>query len=726
MRTLLIDNYDSYTFNLFQLLAEVNGDDPIVVRNDQLALSTLTRLQFDNVVISPGPGHPARDRDFGVCRELLRTTTRPVLGVCLGHQGIADVYGGAVTRASRVMHGDRSAVGHTGRGLFAGIPQQFKVVRYHSLAVEEPLPKDLTVTARADDGTVMAVEHTRRPMWGVQFHPESVCTEHGRRLLENFTDLSRTFLDDHRIAEAQGAGTGDVSVVPNRVISSHAPGIGSLRVVSRRIPLFPDPEAVFETLFADSDAAYWLDSSRVGTSMGRFSFMGDADGPYAQVLRYRTDAGRLEVRTRTATRHIEETVFDYVAAQLAEHRIASPELPFDFNCGFVGYFGYELKAECGARRAHAAAEPDALLIFADRMVVFDHRDHAVFVLTLAPAASAEPSASWIDCVEACLKRISERSRAASDPPMPALQASFHLSRARERYLADIKACQDLLARGESYEICLTNRLHVDQRVESWDAYKALRAFNPAPYSAFVRAADVAVLSSSPERFLKLDRNRVLEAKPIKGTAPRGAAPDEDRRLQQGLGSGEKERAENLMIVDLLRNDLGLVCEAGSVTVPVLMNVETYHTVHQLVSTIRGRVRPGLTEVDCLKAAFPGGSMTGAPKLRTMEIIDELEGEARGAYSGALGFLALNGTLDLSIVIRTIVINGESTSIGVGGAITIQSEPEEEFEEIMLKGRAPLTALSAALSPGPARRRPGMGATTSGARSRPKAAAPGHG
>ncbi len=662
MRTLLIDNYDSYTFNLFHLLGEVNGEEPIVVRNDELSWEELAATAVDNIVISPGPGRPEHERDVGVSLDALQRATVPVLGVCLGHQALAHSSGGAIDHAPEVMHGRLSEIHHDGRGVFAGIPRGFAAVRYHSLAVGA-VPDALRVTAWTPDHVVMGLEHRERPLWGVQFHPESISTEYGATLLRNFRDLTRARRRPPRPATGNS--------------------------IHYRTSAWRDPEAVFVALYGEHEHAVWLDSSRAEPGLARFSFVGAPDGPLGQVVRYDVGSGTLTVNGEE--RH--ESVLDYCERELKRLRAVAPELPFDFTCGFAGYFGYELKAECGGQLVHRSPLPDAALVFCDRLIAFDHDERRVHLVALAEPARVAAAEAWLAETERRLETL-PAAPASAAPGVP----SFTAREGRDAYLANIADCLHEIVEGETYEVCLTTQLHADGAIDPLPAYRALRARNPAPHAALLRLGDVSVLSSSPERFLRLDRERIVESRPIKGTAPRAAHPMEDAYRAAALRADAKSRAENLMIVDLVRNDLGRVCALGTVSVRALMAVESYATVHQLVTTVRGKLRPQTTAIDCIRAAFPGGSMTGAPKLRTMEIIDRLEGGPRGVYSGALGFLSVSGTADLSIVIRTLVASPHGLQIGSGGAIVAASDPDAEHDEMVLKARAVLEAVGGRLAP----------------------------
>jgi para-aminobenzoate synthetase len=340
-------------------------------------------------------------------------------------------------------------------------------------------------------------------------------------------------------------------------------------------------------------------------------------------------------------------------------------------------------------------------MFANRLIAVDHVRRRTHVLAVCHGDEQEAE-RWLDGAELAVLESLAAAPPESDSPSASDDGAdepvvFHCGRGREQYLADIARCQAALTAGESYEVCLTDQIHTDASPDPWQLYRFLRRRNPAPFAAYLKLGEVTVLSSSPERFLGIDRDRRMQARPIKGTASRAADPAEDEAMRAGLLNDEKTFAEHLMIVDLLRNDLGRVCEVDSVRVPEFMVVEPYATVHQLISTVTGMLQPERTPVEGVRACFPGGSMTGAPKLRTMEIIDGIEREARGVYSGALGYFGLDGCVDLSIVIRTIVIRPGDTTIGAGGAIVMQSDPEEEFDEVLLKARAPMSAIAQAVT-----------------------------
>ncbi|QFZ22463.1 aminodeoxychorismate synthase component I [Saccharothrix syringae] len=702
MRTLLIDNHDSFTFNLFQYLAEVNGREPVVIANDDPRFRLSWLPSFDNVVISPGPGRPQEPGDFGLCRAVVEHAELPLLGVCLGHQGLCLAHGATVGLVTP-RHGVVDEVRHTGEDLFAGLPSPLQVVRYHSLAVSD-LPASLEATAwSGSDGVLMGVRHRSRPAWGVQFHPESVCTAHGHRLLANFRDLTEGASAGAAVVPAGvlGAGPGALPEAGPAVPSPAAPspvdpeplappgvgpvaGSGEREVLVRRVDAHPPPEAVFAALYGTSAEAFWLDSSLAGPR-GRFSVMGDASGPLARVARYDVATGRVTVG---GVEH-PGPFLDWLEADLAAWRVAPPDVPFEFALGWVGYLGYELKAECGGDAAHRSEQPDAAFVFADRALVFDHDSRRVHLLALSDDG-------WLDRTAQFLREFPATPAtpatpaAPPAPPRPAGPATARHGRAQ--YLKLVAACQEAITAGESYEVCLTNEVTWRGALDPWEAYRFLRSESPAPFGALLRFGALSVLSTSPERFIRVDRRGVVESEPIKGTRPRGADPAEDRALRTSLATSPKDRAENLMIVDLVRNDLGLNAEVGSVEVPRLFAVESYATVHQLVSTVRARLRSGSSAVSAVRAAFPGGSMTGAPKIRTMQIVDGLEAGPRGVYSGALGYFSLSGTADFSIVIRTLVVDGDKASFGVGGAVIALSDPQAEFEETTVKAAALLRLL----------------------------------
>jgi para-aminobenzoate synthetase len=700
MSTLLIDNYDSYTYNVFHLLAAVSGEEPIVVHNDAATWRALDRWDYDAIVLSPGPGRPERWHDFGVCSDVLRQSEIPVLGVCLGHQGIGQMLDGQVASAPVVMHGRLSKVRHDGTGLFAGIPQEFSVVRYHSLMVGSQLGRDGRVTAWTDEGIVMGVEHCRRPIWGVQFHPESIATEHGRKLFENFYELAAEHRRVRRANEPRKPKPPTPKMRARKTTEEPAPA----RLLTRSLAGLPSAESLFKRLFGDCDHAFWLDSAGAPSRLAQRSFLGTSGGPNRLLLEYDVEEKAVRRISSDGTSTEPGSIFEVLDLEMAKRTLmADTELPPGLVGGFVGYLGYECKADCGSPNVHQSDVPDAVMILANRILALDHLSGRTTVLALCGPDDVDQQRAWLAEAETAVgELLADGPAEAQEGALPLPPAAgeseveevvFRCGRGRERYLADIARCQSELAAGESYEVCLTDQIHTDASPDPFTLYRGLRRRNPAPFSAYLKLGDVTIASSSPERFVGMDRDRKVQARPIKGTTPRSSDPLQDAANRDFLQKDEKTFAEHLMIVDLLRNDLGRVCELDSVRVPEFMIVERYTTVHQLISTITGTLDAQHSPVQLVRACFPGGSMTGAPKLRTMSIIDGIEREARGVYSGSIGYFGFDGSVDLNIVIRTIVMRPGATTIGAGGAIVMQSDPQDEFDEILLKARAPMSAIA---------------------------------
>ncbi|WOF21794.1 anthranilate synthase component I family protein [Microbacterium betulae] len=458
---------------------------------------------------------------------------------------------------------------------------------------------------------------------------------------------------------------------------------GTWLVWTEEHPLEAEPDALFAHLYgADGAPAVWLDSASQAYGSGRYSLMGAPEGPRDHVLAFWAADGRLAVDGQPAgTGH---DLWRLVGERLDRNPSEAPAgLPF--AGGYVGAVGYGVKS-VGARPRSDA--PDAQLAHLSRFLVLDHLVSRLHVVATGPASDEAEARAWI---ERTVDRIAH-VRPLPRPAAPVRAGAAATSVTRDRYLDDLAAVRAWLRAGDSYEACYTYSLRFASDEAPFDVYRRLRRTNPAPYASYLRLDGRDVLSCSPERYLAVTSSGWAETKPIKGTARREADPASDREAARALAADPKTRSENLMIVDLLRNDLGRVCAPGTVTVPRLMAVESYATVHQLVTSVRGRLLPRrAAAVHAAEALFPPGSMTGAPKRRTVELLDGLEAAARGLYSGVIGAFSRCGAVDLAVVIRTAVVSDGLVEIGTGGAITIESDPESEADETVAKATPLLQA-----------------------------------
>ncbi|SEE90604.1 para-aminobenzoate synthetase [Arthrobacter alpinus] len=482
-----------------------------------------------------------------------------------------------------------------------------------------------------------------------------------------------------------------------------------------RLDGLPPAEDLFHALYGQAENAVWLDSSMAGdgtaaatkeaAARSRFSIMADNSGGFGQLARH--SRGLTTVCSGQVTARIRGPFFRWLDSVWGRKAVRAPQhYPGDFTLGWLGYLGYELKAETGgSARTEESTIPDAALLFAGRAVVMDHQENCLYALTLSgphqPGSRLEAEDFRTAVRTAHAATQGELASTAGHPASSIHGAAPHFTAwdGERRYKDMIAASQAEIHDGNSYEICLTTQLeaHTTEPVDPWVAYRALRKRNPAPFAAFLRVSSLSVCSTSPERFLRIDADGRMRAEPIKGTRRRDTDPGVDAALKADLASSLKDRAENVMIVDLLRNDLSHFALPESLTVPRLCAIESYATVHQMVSTIEAQLAPGSSRAQAVAAAFPAGSMTGAPKISTMAILDTLEAGPRGIYSGAIGYFSLNAATDLSVVIRTLVLQdkhdgGTHLSLGIGGAITADSEDEAEWQEIQAKAYGVLSTL----------------------------------
>ncbi|MFB2586073.1 anthranilate synthase component I family protein [Herbiconiux liukaitaii] len=490
-------------------------------------------------------------------------------------------------------------------------------------------------------------------------------------------------------------------------------------LIRRPLAVAADPAEVFQALAGDAENAFWLDSGPTATTGRSYLGVPAAVHPcrsWADLRALLADLGPLP--PEPAPLPPESAPFSPEPEPLSPEPTSLPTAPNGprFHLGWVGWLSYELGLPDGA-----SVGPDAaMLLRVDRAVEFDHATGEVTLLTLRDPDAA----AWLDRIEALITSLTRRTThspldTGAHPlsvdelahPSPGAGAGAGVgapalvARPRHKYRAYaalVDACKATIARGDAYQLCLTNEFRVDVRPDPLSTYLRLRTLSPTHHGGYLKVGERALLSASPEQFLAVTADGTVSSKPIKGTRPRGAGPVEDALLARELAASAKERAENLMIVDLVRNDLSKVAALGTVAVPVLLEVETYPQVHQLVSTVQATLAEGRTGLDAVEACFPAGSMTGAPKRSAVRRLAELEAAPRGIYSGAFGYFSLDGAVDLAMVIRSIVIDGSGASVGAGGGITALSEPWDEVEETRVKASA-LLAVLGARSPEPEER-----------------------
>jgi anthranilate synthase component 1 len=458
------------------------------------------------------------------------------------------------------------------------------------------------------------------------------------------------------------------------------------------------PVSAFLAIAEKQSHAFLLESIERGEQIGRYTFLGAA--PY---MRVKAHKGKVEIERGRKRELADGSIFQVVKRLLREHRVATVSGLPPFTSGAVGYFAYDVVRQLENIGEHAKDDlscPDAELMFFDRLLAFDHLRHQIHIVAAADVSRESPRRAY----DRAIHDIAALERTLAAGLSPALwrkpakpktgKLKIHPRTRRDVYMRNVERCKEYIAAGDIFQVVFSQRFDFTPEVAPFDLYRALRQVNPSPYLYFLKMADTHILGSSPELLVRVT-GRKLEYRPIAGTRPRGRDAAEDARLEQQVRNDEKERAEHVMLVDLGRNDLGRVSEFGSVKVKELMYVERYSHVMHLVSALEGTLRKDLDALDAFAACFPAGTLTGAPKVRAMQIIEELEPTRRGIYGGSVLYADFAGNLDSCIGIRTMLMQGKKAYLQAGGGIVADSDPAAEFQESMNKAGALLRAVEMA-------------------------------
>lgn len=465
----------------------------------------------------------------------------------------------------------------------------------------------------------------------------------------------------------------------------------SVKPILYELDYFPDAVSVYESIRNEPYSSF-LDSGTDAGKLGRFSFIGL--DPFMVVESKGED---IKVLTQDGTEAVKSNPFVFLKSLLYHYKTESLAGDIPFTSGCIGYFSYDLRyfiEELPSISGDDIRTPDMLLSFYDIVVIFDNLLKKAYISSsgLPHLDNARNRDRAERRFEFAKKRIREEEFTSRNSNFLFSNNNISSNFTKQDYAKAIKTAKEYIREGDIYQVNLSQRLSSGFDGDTFELYKTLRRINPAPFAAYLSFEDFQIVSASPERFIKIT-GRHIETRPIKGTRPRGINEADDARLRQELQASEKDKAEHLMIVDLERNDIGKVCEYGSVAPEEFIIIETYATVHHLVSTVTGKLKDDVGVVDCLCSCFPGGSITGAPKIRAMEIIEEIEPVKRGIYTGSIGYIDTSGNADLSIVIRTIVVKGGMAYFQVGGGIVADSDPDKEYDETMDKARAMIDALN---------------------------------
>lgn len=757
---LLVDSYDSFSHNLRRLIEENTNKEVVTIFNDTFAPDEYEKAfdnwikYFDYIIVGPGPGHPNNDSDIGIIKWLYQrhqlnpSEAIPTLGVCLGFQSLCSVFGNEVIRLDTIKHGQVYTIIPSSSELFGTLDEElapFSSVRYHSLHVAlSTLNNSIVPLAICNepgsipDTVLMAGKHRDLPLYGVQYHPESICSNKGDKLIQKFDTIASAYNTHHRkdLAEHQQSkelsninegNAAERAVHENSLIREFKDNAASIQLQKFKLDDGILPIDVCDHLHSSGTDFFFLNSA---SEPGTWSIIALPIADENETITHSTDDPSCVLvlkykSSKEAERVQVDSVWEFFASRMESKYCSRATLekqignvhprPLPFLGGYLGLFSYEEGKYVNPEKHESFCvgnTPDTKLVFIERAILHDRSSNDWFVVSLHSSAG---ESEWRGELVSSLQQAKSIKIDLSAVPTSVLllckekdQKIKYEFPDKEVYEKQFQICQDYLHSGDSYELCLTTqlKLFLPKYLDTWSMYKVLALHkNPSPYSSYMNFDDCVLISSSPERFMSwvdnpnVSGSKFVELRPIKGTVKNTA--EMTLEAATTILRTPKEMGENLMIVDLIRHDLNTFID--DVSVSSLMTVEEYKTVFQLVSVIQGNLSPAkkFTGIDVLQLSLPPGSMTGAPKKRSVEILQDIEalqkttasGGRRGIYSGVAGYWSITDDSDWSVVIRSVMHykhDRENDSmfdvwrIGAGGAITVLSDANDEWEEMQVK------------------------------------------
>lgn len=716
MRLLLIDNYDSFTYNVYQYLREL-GHEVYIFRNDKITLDNIREIYPDAIFLSPGPGTPAQ---AGICIPAIKEFAGriSIFGICLGHQAIGEAFGAVVSHAKTLMHGKTSLIKPLKKGVMKEFDREFTATRYHSLAIiRESLPECLEITCESDDGEIMGVVHKIHNIEGVQFHPESILTVEGKRILKSFLDRTAKLIQTRADITYN---TEDIGILKSYIRDFRPDTFLDIYQYAEKININENVYKLFREIASriGSDKVFLLESAygpnidctrtiiglypcfEISLDNNRIT-LDSHDDSLQKILRHILGKA---YRNKNESFDIGNDRFSNVFNVLAKsiNRVNMHDLDILISSGLVGFFGYEYLhylENIPRKPANVLGLPDIHLKYfqvllqveydSNEMLIIENRiqnKEVEAVNDIISFIKQYADGNWTGNTNSCQVRQKE-SHGKSYEMITASNIT------KESYFDMVAKAKHYIYEGDIFQVQLGQRLTVEGKdVDPLDLYDVLRRINPSPYMFFWDSQNYKLIGDSPELQLRIENGDVM-IRPIAGTS-KGKGHDEESRNEiiERFKTDAKENAEHIMLVDLARNDIGTMAVPGTVCVKQLMSIEEFSHVFHLTSTVVGKLNIGLNPIEIFEATFPAGTLTGAPKVRAMEIISELEPEIRGPYGGAFGFFDFNGNIVSSIIIRTVLQMGEKLYLQASAGIVADSNEESEWMETIYKMKAVYTAI----------------------------------